>query len=105
MASRRPGGLLGLLGPAADRYDPREGSRGGGNEGPGAKLDDLRDCIKSECVHPEGYAREGNGAGQGACAREGRAGERAGTAGAHVVMRVFKVAPSPSTVPTQIQKV
>ena len=69
------------------------------------ELDDLKEEIRFECVHYEGYAREGNGAGQGACAREGRAGECAGTAGAHVVMSVFKGAPSPSTVPTQIQKV
>ena len=56
-------------------------------------------------MHHEGYARESKGASQGACAREGRAGECAGTAGARVVMSVPKVAPSPSTVPTQIQKV
>ena len=54
------------------------------------ELDDLKEEIRFECVHYEGYAREGNGAGQGACAREGRAGECAGTAGAHVVMSVFK---------------
>ena len=91
MALPRPAGLLGLLGLAADRYDPREGSRGGGNEGPEAKLDDLRDEFGFECVHHEGYAREGNGASQGACAREGRAGECAGTAGAHVVSAVITV--------------
>ena len=69
------------------------------------ELDDLKEEIQFECVHHEGYAREGKGAGQGACAREGRAGECAGTAGACVLMRVSKGAPSPSTVPTQIQKV
>ena len=53
----------------------------------------------------EGYAREGNGAGQGACAREERTGVCAGTAGGCVVMSVSKGAPSPSTVPTQTQKV
>ena len=105
MASRRPAGLLGLLGQAADVNDPREGSRGGGNEGPGAKLDDLPEEIGFEGVHHEGYAREGKGASQGARAREERAGERAGTAGARVVMSVSKGAPSPSTVPTQTQKV
>ena len=69
------------------------------------ELDDLKEEIQFECVHHEGYAREGNGADQGACAREERAGECAGTAGACVLMRVSKGAPSPSTVPTQIQKV
>ena len=69
------------------------------------ELDDLEEEIQFECVHHEGYAREGNGADQGACAREERAGECAGTAGACVLMRVSKGAPSPSTVPTQIQKV
>ena len=56
-------------------------------------------------MHHECYAREGNGAGQGACAREGSAGECVGTAGVCVVMRVSKGAPSLSTVPTQTQKV
>ena len=68
-------------------------------------LDDLPEEIGFEGVHHEGYAREGKDASQGACAREGRAGECAGTAGARVVMSVSKVAPSPSTVPTQTQKV
>ena len=69
------------------------------------ELDDLKEEIQFECVHHEGYAREGNGAGQGACAREERAGVCAGTAGVCVVMRVSTGAPSPSTVPTQTQKV
>ena len=69
------------------------------------ELDDLKEEIRFECVHYEGYAREGNGADQGACAREERAGVCACTAGVCVVMRVSKGAPSPSTVPTQIQKV
>ena len=56
-------------------------------------------------MHHECYAREGNGASQGACAREGSAGECVGTAGVCVVMRVSKGAPSLSTVPTQTQKV
>ena len=69
------------------------------------ELDDLEEEIQFECVHHEGYAREGNGADQGACAREERAGVCAGTAGVCVVMRVSTGAPSPSTVPTQTQKV
>ena len=28
------------------------------------ELDDLKEEIRFECVHYEGYAREGNGAGQ-----------------------------------------
>ena len=55
-------------------------------------------------MHHEGYARESKGASQGACAREGRAGERTGTAGARVVMSVLNGAPSMLNLPTQLPK-